>query len=128
MDDARDLEDLMARMPRPSGRELLAEVEAARRAAETALPEPTTLPMPESPYPLAHPLGGTLRFPCPLGCGWHHDVHPGRAAAQERLVLPADPERLEAALTAQAEVRAVMFRAGVEAAIAEHFEQAHPGR
>lgn len=128
MDDARDLDALMARMPRQSGPELLAHLEAARRAADAVPAEPTTLPMPDSPYPLRHPLGGTLRYSCPLGCGWHHDVNPGRSVAQERTVLPADPDRLEAALTAQAEVRAVMFRAGVETAIAEHFEQAHPGR
>ncbi|MGW4731857.1 hypothetical protein ACWEQC_22285 [Streptomyces shenzhenensis] len=123
-----DLDALNARLPKQSTAELFAELQTARRAAAAVLPEPTTIPGPDFPYRRPHPLAGTVRFSCPLGCDWHHDEHPGREAATERLVLPLDSEQLDKALTAQAEARAEVFRERVEGAIADHFEQAHPGR
>ncbi|MEU3782694.1 hypothetical protein [Streptomyces sp900129855] len=122
----RTIEAALARMPRRTGAEDFAELQAARRAAEAApWPEPTIIPMPDFPFMWPHPLAGTVRFPCTLGCGWHHDEQPGLDAATERLVLPLDPEQLDQALTAQAETRAEAFRARVEGAIADHFEQEH---
>lgn len=130
MDDAHDdLDELLARLPKKSTREMYEEMEAARRADAAALPpEPTTIPMPDFPYPLRHPLGGTMRFGCPLACGWYHDENPARDDAATPLVVPLDPELWRAALTARAEKRAEAFRARVEGAIAEHFDQEHPGR
>ncbi|MEH0579148.1 hypothetical protein QBA54_32775 [Streptomyces sp. B21-108] len=128
-EDDRAMEAALARMPRRTVAEDFAELQAARRAAEAApWPETTMIPMPDYPYMWPHPLGDTLRFPCPLGCGWHRDEHPGRDAATERLVLPLDPEQLDQVLTAQVEARAEAFRARVEGEIADHFEQAHFGR
>ncbi|MFC3345999.1 hypothetical protein ACFOOM_00805 [Streptomyces echinoruber] len=126
MDDASDLDEWFARLPKPSPSEGLAELLAAREAAAAA-PELSTIPMPEFPYPLSHPLGGTMRFSCALGCGWYHDENPIREE-REPLVLPADPEKWRQALAVRAEVRGAAFRARVEGAIADHFAQAHPGR
>ncbi|MBC9729240.1 hypothetical protein [Streptomyces sp. TRM68367] len=114
MDDVDDLDEWLARLPKRSPREQLAELEAARRAdAAARLPEPTTIPMPDFPYMPGHPLAGMVRFSCPLGCGWHHDENPGRDEAAEPLVVPLDPELWEAALVARAEARAEAFRARV---------------
>lgn len=112
-----DLDALTVRLPKKSAADLLAELQA-HRAAGAVLPEPTTIPEPEFPYQLSHPLGGTVRFSCPRGCGWHHDEHPDREKATERLVLPLDLEQLDKALTAQAEAQAEAFRARIEGAIA----------
>ncbi|MDX3069320.1 hypothetical protein PV518_45530 [Streptomyces sp. ND04-05B] len=122
MSDHGDLNEIMARLSfEPI--DVYAEIEAARRAAAAApLPEPSIIPMPE------FPAFGLVRYPCPLGCGWHHDEHPGRDVAAERLVLPADVDRLDEALTAHAYARAEALKARIEAAISGHFEQAHPGR
>ncbi|WP_146229036.1 hypothetical protein [Streptomyces sp. NWU339] len=131
MDAHDDLDELMARLPKRSPREVFEELTAARRAAAATLPELTTIPVPSYPYGwsmLDHPLGGTMRFACVLGCGWYHDENPAREAAIAPLVMPLDPEKADEALTAQAENRAAVFRARVEITIAEHFDQAHPGR
>lgn len=123
MDDRQDLDELLARIQQQKPHDLFAEVEAARRADEaTPWPEPSIIPMP------SHPRRGTLRFSCPLGCGWHHDEDPGRDAAMERLVVPLDPDLVSEALTAQANARAKALQARVEAAITDHFAEAHPGR
>ncbi|WP_158013036.1 hypothetical protein [Streptomyces sp. Root369] len=69
------LDALLARLPKKSARETYEELDAARRAAAATPPELTSIPMPTYPYgwSLRHPLGGTMRFACPLGCGWFHD-------------------------------------------------------
>ncbi|MFE6018674.1 hypothetical protein ACFQ6O_18640 [Streptomyces sp. NPDC056441] len=129
MGDDRDTDEILARLPKKAPHEMFAELEAARRAAEAApWPEPSIIPMPSYPYSLSHPRCGTLRFSCPLGCGWHHDEDPGRDAATERLVVPLDPALVSEALTAQANARAQAFKTRVEAAITDHFAEAHPGR
>ncbi|MGW2100339.1 hypothetical protein ACWCPX_22075 [Streptomyces olivaceoviridis] len=129
MDDASDLDEWLAWLPKPSPREALAELLAAREAAAAAPPpEPTTIPTPDFPYPLGHPLAGTVRFWCPLGCGWYHDERSHLDASAQPLVVPVDPARLAEALTEQANARHAAFQARVERAIADHFEQAHPGR
>jgi hypothetical protein len=83
--------------------------------------------MPDYPYGFRHPLSGTMRFSCPLGCGWYHDENPSHEPLGT-FVVPLDPAKLEEALTAQADARHEAFRVRVEAAITGHFEQAHPGR
>ncbi|MFE3146546.1 hypothetical protein ACFXJ6_07770 [Streptomyces sp. NPDC059218] len=123
MDDRQDLDELLARIQQRKPHDLFAEVEAARRADEAApWPEPSIIPMP------SHPRRGTLRFSCPLGCGWHHDENPGRMAATERLAVPFDLELVDEALTAQADARVQVLQARVEAAITDHVAEAHPGR
>jgi hypothetical protein len=129
MDAPDELDAVLARLPQQTPAQMYAELQEARRAAETApWPEPSIIPMPTYPDDVRGLLGGTMRFGCPLGCDWHHDEHPGRDAALEPLVLPLDPDQFEETLTAQANDRAEAFRARVEAAIVDHFEQAHPGR
>lgn len=128
MDAHDENHELLAWLPKATPHQLLADVEAARQAAAAApLPEPSLIPMPDYPYRLGHPRAGTIRFRCPLGCGWFHDEHPG-AEPMTRLSLPADPDRLNEALTAQANARQAAFVARVETAITDHYEQAHPGR
>ena len=83
--------------------------------------------MPDYPYRLGHPLGGTIRYRCPLGCDWFHDEHPG-AEPMLPVRLPTDPDRLGEALTAQATARHAAFQQRVETAITDHYEQQHPGR
>ncbi|MER6334088.1 hypothetical protein ABT298_33240 [Streptomyces sp. NPDC001034] len=119
-----DPEAFLARLRKPTAAEQLAE----REAAAAWVPELTTMPMPDFPYRWPHPLGGTARFSCPLGCGWYHDERPDLDAAAQPLVVPLDPDRIEDALTAQADARAEALCARVERAVADHFEQAHPGR
>ncbi|MFF6801164.1 hypothetical protein [Streptomyces sp. NPDC012616] len=124
-----DLDEWLARLPKQTPAEMLAEVDAARRAAaEAPLPEPSLIPMPDFPYSWPHPLSGTVRFACPLACGWHHDERPGVDQARERIVLPLDPEQLERTLTVNAEARAAAMQARIEGAITQHFEADHPGR
>ncbi|MDV9197029.1 hypothetical protein [Streptomyces sp. Wh19] len=123
MEDRQDLDELLARVRQKTARDLFAEMEAAGRADEAApWPEPSVIPMP------SYPRRGTLRFSCPLGCGWHHDEDPGREAATERLVVPLDPDLVSEALTAEANARAQAFKTRVEAAITDHFAEAYPGR
>lgn len=128
MTDAPELDELLARLPQKTPAEAFAEIEAARRAAESApWPEPSIIPAPTYPYGLRHPLGGTVRFSCLLGCGWHHDENPSREPVGP-LFFPLDPAKLSEALTAQADARAEAFRRRVESAISDHYEAAHPNR
>ncbi|MFF5655183.1 hypothetical protein [[Kitasatospora] papulosa] len=121
-------DDLLALLPKPTPRQMFDELQAARAAAEAAPPpEPSVIPMPDYPYALGHPLAGTVRFRCPLGCGWFHDENPG-AEPLGPVLLPADLDRLNEALTAQATARHAAFRERVETAITGHYEQQHPGR
>ncbi|SFD14095.1 hypothetical protein [Streptomyces aidingensis] len=98
--------------------ELLATLHADRNQP----PEPppaTTMPMPE------FPRFGVARYRCPRGCGWSHDepTDPGPSA----LIPPADPRELGAMLTLNAEARSLAYQARVEAAIARHYAETHPG-
>ncbi|WP_031487612.1 hypothetical protein [Streptomyces bicolor] len=123
-----DLDALLARLPQKSPTEAFAEIEAARRAAEAApWPEPSIIPMPSYPYGLRHPLAGTVRFDCPLGCGWHHDENPALEPLGP-LLLSVDTAKLSEAITQQANARAEALRTRVEEVITEHFVQAHPDR
>lgn len=123
-----DLDELLARLPLKSPAEVWAEMEAACKAAEAAPPpEPSIIPMPDFPYGFRHPLSGTMRFHCPLGCGWHHDENPSLEPVGP-LILPADPAKLSEALTAQADARAEAFCRRVELAITGHYAAAHPDR
>lgn len=122
MDDGFDLDAALARIPVPS----LADIERLRREAEQAPPTATTIPQPDFPVP----LGGIVRFHCPLGCGWHHDEDPGAEPMESLLLLPANftSDDVSAAISSQADVRVNNFRLRVELAISEHFDAAHPGR
>ena len=73
------------------------------------------------------PVGGTVRYLCPLECGWHHDVPPPSLHRLTELGLIADPTArnlsdsaasiAERALTAEAHL--------TEAALREHLA-VHP--
>lgn len=120
-DDFAAIQAAAARLQPPS----LDDITRARREAAQTPPLVTTIPTPDFPKP----FGGVVRFHCPLGCGWHHDEHPG-LEPMGPLRLPADftPDDLSAAITSQAEVRGNDFRLRVEQVIAVHFDEAHPGR
>ncbi|WP_019061671.1 hypothetical protein [Streptomyces prunicolor] len=121
MSDDPNLNEVLARLSRDPV-DVFAEIEAARRAAEAApLPEPSIIPMPE------FPAFGLVRYPCPLGCGWHHDERPGLEPFGP-ITLPADPGALSAALTAHADARAEALRQRIENALSDHYEVAHPDR
>ena len=121
-DDFADFEAAVRRLPQPSIADLL---RAQREAEQAPPPPPTTIPTPDFPKP----LGGVVRFRCPLDCGWFHDEHPG-LEPMGPLLLPADftGDDLSAALSSQAEVSSNNFRLRVEHAISEHFDAVHPDR
>ncbi|MER7477471.1 hypothetical protein ABTX60_07410 [Streptomyces sp. NPDC126510] len=123
-EDRRELEAVMARLPRRTPAEVFAEIEAARRAERNApWPEPSIVPTSE------FPAFGVIRYPCPLGCGWHHQEEPGVDAYGPIVVAaPYDSQAVSAALTASANERGELFRERVEAALVDHYETAHPGR
>jgi hypothetical protein len=93
-----------------------AAVEAHRRRA----PEPppaSTVPMPDFPgFCVA-------RYRCPRGCGWFHDE--STDVGPSAMILPADPQEMDAMLSLNAEARALAYRQRVEAAIAAHYAEAH---
>ncbi|MEU2264906.1 hypothetical protein ABZ568_00330 [Streptomyces olindensis] len=123
-EDRRELEAVMARLPRRTPAEVFAEIEAGRRAAANApWPEPSIIPMPE------FPAFGVIRYPCPLGCDWYHQEAPGLDAFGPFVVAaPGGPHAVSAALTASANERAEVYRQRVERALVDHYEAAHPGR
>jgi hypothetical protein len=125
MDDGFDLDAALARLPQPS----LAEMLRAQREAELTPPPATTIPQPEFPHPLRSILGGTVRYHCPLDCGWYHDARPDDEPMGP-LLLPAGftTEDLSEAVSSQAAVRVNNHRLHVEQAIQEHFDASHPGR
>ncbi|MGW1544068.1 hypothetical protein ACWCPM_28160 [Streptomyces sp. NPDC002309] len=65
-----DLGALLAQFPKPSMPDSIAEIEGARRAAESRPPQRTVIPEPELPPLWPHSDAGLVRFPCTLGCGW----------------------------------------------------------
>lgn len=88
------------------------------------------LPMPEhvaGPGPLG--IGGTLRFHCPLNCGWFHDENPGADAAVEplRIVLPAGwtPKDISTAISDHAKARTEAFNTRVERALWDRYAAEH---
>ncbi|PWI15934.1 hypothetical protein DI272_18515 [Streptomyces sp. Act143] len=124
-----DLDDLLARLPQKSTRELFAEMEAARRADAARIPQRTIIPEPDVPPLWPHPGSGIVRFACILGCGWAHeedmyadDVDP------ISVPLSAGPEEISRVFSERAEQRAHQFRQRVEAAILAHFDDAHEGQ
>ncbi|MEU3510822.1 hypothetical protein ABZ733_23575 [Streptomyces longwoodensis] len=119
-DEDQELREVLARLPQRTPAELPAELQAARHASAEAWIEPTIGPMPQ------FPTWGVVRYPCPLGCGWHHDEQPGAEAFGPILLPLDDPAQLDAALTARASERAELYHARVEAAVADHWAQAHP--
>ncbi|WP_159052330.1 hypothetical protein [Streptomyces longwoodensis] len=119
-DEDQELREVLARLPRRTPAEVLAEIEAARRASASAWAPPSIVPMPDFPE------FGLVRYACPLGCGWHHDEQPGAEAFGPILLPVGDRADLDAALTAHAGERAEVYQARVEAAVAEHWAQAHP--
>ncbi|MEU1815154.1 hypothetical protein ABZ543_08145 [Streptomyces roseifaciens] len=94
-------------------------------AAYAAAWEPSVVPTPE------FTRNGTVRFPCPRGCGWFHDENPGLDAIADPyvLVLPTDTTSadISAAISRQASERAEAQQARVEAAVIEHDRKAHGG-
>jgi hypothetical protein len=127
-DPMSDLDAAMAGLRRQSGVEL---VELLRAAQQAPPPAPTVIPAPEFPYPLGHPLAGTARFRCPLGCGWYHDEWSGTDWAEPfRVRLPVEYTRedIGAALTAHADEQAARLAGRVEAAFLDHYAREDPDR
>ncbi|MCX4458701.1 hypothetical protein OOK58_43100 [Streptomyces sp. NBC_01728] len=125
-----DLDDLLAALPLKSSREVFDEIEAARRAAELAPPpEAMIIPMPEYPYMWPHPLGGIVRFPCVLGCGWAHDED-AFAEDREPIIVPlgGGTQDINRIFNERSRHRAAVLRGRIETAIRGHFTAAHPGR
>ena len=129
--DTDDFADLLAALPPYDPREMLRQVEEARRAAETAPPpEPGIIPESEHVFPDGRPWWSpVLAFPCPHRCGWAHTVDPvavDLAESARPLVIPAGTvEELSRAITARANARAEEQRARIEDAIREHLRTAH---
>lgn len=124
-----DLDELIAAFPQPSAREAFAELEAARRADEARIPHRTIIPEPVLPPLWPHPDSGTIRFPCALGCSWSHEEDTyGVDADPISVPLSASPEEIGQILSEQAQRRGAVVRGRVEAAIRDHFSQAHEGQ
>ncbi|MEU7891712.1 hypothetical protein AB0B45_02480 [Nonomuraea sp. NPDC049152] len=125
-DDFDEIESAIARLPRDYLDDV---IRAQREAASAAPPPPSVIPEPEWPYPPRHPLGGVVRFRCPLGCPWYHDENPG-AERPGRFMLPVGftNEDVASAITLEAEARGNAMRLRVEDAIAAHFAADHANR
>ncbi|MFB6962247.1 hypothetical protein ACFCYB_36035 [Streptomyces sp. NPDC056309] len=126
-----DLDVLLAALPKQSPREALAELEAARRAAEARPLEQTIIPMPDLPPLWPHPESGIVRFPCALSCGWAHveDLFLNDLEDSARLVVPVGTEEeMTRAITAHASARAEAQRKRIEDAIRAHFKESHQGQ
>ncbi|GAA2701269.1 hypothetical protein [Nonomuraea recticatena] len=97
----------------------------AQRQATSALPPPSIIPAPV--FPAGRQFRGTVRFPCPIGCGWFHDEHPG-SETPGPLLLPVGftSEDIEDALTARAAAEGETRRRRIEGAITAHYRSAHP--
>ncbi|WP_330352093.1 hypothetical protein [Streptomyces chartreusis] len=120
--------DLAALLPQLSMRDALAELQAARCAAEARPPKRTIIPEPELPPMWPHPDVGVMRFPCTLGCGWKREVtHFTLDDEPISVPLSAGTEEISRIFNERAERRAATFRAGVEQAIRGHFTEAHAG-
>ncbi|MFD0208964.1 hypothetical protein ACFVH9_07490 [Streptomyces hirsutus] len=124
-----DLDALVAGLRR-SPREDFNELEAARRAAEAALPpESTIIPMPELPPLWPHPRSCIVRFLCALECGWAHEENAYECDREPvRFPLGGSLGDVDRVLAEHAEQQGVVLRARVEAAIRGHFAEAHPGQ
>ncbi|MFJ3249040.1 hypothetical protein [Streptomyces sp. NPDC086782] len=126
-----DLDDLIAALPKQSPCEVLAELEAARRAAAATPLEQTIIPEPDLPPLWPHPESGIVRFPCALGCGWAHaeNAYLNDLEDSRRLVIPlGTEEEMTRAITVHAEARAEAQRKRIEDAIRAHFQESHPGQ
>lgn len=122
-----DLDDLLDRLRPQSAGEALVEIAAARRAAESREPQRTIIPDPELPPLWPRSGSGIVRFPCVIACGWAHEEGVYESDAEPISVpLSAGAEELNRVLTERAERRSAKVRARAEAAVREHFAQAHP--
>lgn len=125
---AADLDDLLTLVPRATGAEMWAEMQAAAQAARDAPPPvQTIIPLPEYPARWPHEGAGTIRYSCALGCGWGHVEDTWTWTLGPVVFRPDDPDSLGRALTEQAEARAAAERDRIEGAFREHFATVHPG-
>lgn len=124
-----DIDELLARLPQPSTREVFAQIEAARRADEARTPHRTIIPEPLLPPLWPDPGSGIVRFPCALGCGWSHgeDTY---ATDEDPISVPlrASSEEIGRIFAERAERRDAVVRERVESAIRDHFAAAHEGQ
>lgn len=120
-----DLEAVLAALPQPDLREVLADLAEARRAEPA---EPGIIPLPEHVFPPGrHWSAPILAFGCPHRCGWAHHVDPLVDVLEDRpLTIPVgSPEDMTAAISAHAQARSEVQRQQIEAAILEHLRTAH---
>jgi hypothetical protein len=127
-----DVDGLLGRLSQLPPQEMLAELEAARRAERDRPRVRTVIPEPELPPMWPHPDSGIVRFPCALGpavCLWayQHDAYEDDA---EPLSVPvtAGPAEIGRLFSERAERRSARLRERVERAIRAHFAEAHPGQ
>lgn len=116
-----ELDDLMARLPVQSGADLFAEMEQARRAAETAPPPP------QYPYALEYVRRGKAWFKCQQpGCRWGVEVDhdPGNLPP---LVVPADytSADISAAISTMAQARSEALRKRLDDDFRGHLGEVH---
>lgn len=104
--------------------DVVARLDAEYRAAVQAGRDRAAEPPPATTIPTPQFLPGCVaRYQCPRGCGWWHDesTDPGPPT----LLLPRDPQELDAMLSLNAEARGLAYQARVEEAIARHYAAAH---
>ncbi|MFJ4627212.1 hypothetical protein [Streptomyces sp. NPDC088847] len=126
-----DIDQLLAALPAPDPRQMWDELQAARRAAETAPPpEPSIIPTPEHVYPPGHRWWWRfLAFPCAHRCGWAHLedllLNDLEDAARPFVISARTPAEMTQAITARADARAEAQRQRIEDAVRQHLRTDH---
>lgn len=126
-----DIDELLASLPKPDPRQMWDELQAARRAAETAPPpEPSIIPTPEHVYPPGHRWWWRfLAFPCAHRCGWAHMedllLNDLEEAARPMVIPAGSTEEITRGIQAHADARAEAQRQRIEDAIREHLRTVH---
>jgi hypothetical protein len=129
--DTDDLDALLAALPPYDPREMLREMdEAKRRAAASPPPEQGIIPVPRHVYAPGHRWWWRfLAFECVHGCGWSHVedllLNDVEDAARPFVIPAGTKEEMTRAITARADARAEEQRARIENAIREHLRTAH---
>lgn len=67
-------------------------------------------------------LGPTIRYQCPLECGWHHDAPPPTPDDNPNQYTQAPDETIHDTITRMAGDTALLHRQAVDRALLEHLE------